>query len=232
MSLTDIFSIPFLICLAICVLLIGCSSIYFYQKISHQDHKIESMVSLITSLAEEQIKTTSPTVPSVPIVKPTTAISFGGSSSNGKIPVSDDEESSSEEEYSSSDDEEEEGETSSEEDEDSSSECEDEEPKIQVEELNLEKLVDEVFDLEELDSKEPEPSVDNDIKSIHLEADEKITDFSSVFKTIHINMTEDESVGNYKKMSLTKLREVAQSLGHGDTSKLKKNELLKLLEAE
>jgi hypothetical protein len=228
MSLTDIFSIPFLICLAICVLLIGCSSIYFYQKISHQDHKIESMVSLITSLAEEQIKTTSPTVASVPIVKPATVISFGGSS-NGKIPVSDDEESSSEEEYSSSE-EEDEDETSSEED---GSECEDEEPKIQVEELNLEKLVDEVFDLEELDSKEPEPSsVETDIKSIHLEADEKITDFSSVFKTIHINMTEDESVGNYKKMSLTKLREVAQSLGHGDTSKLKKNELLKLLEAE
>lgn len=223
MSITDIFSIPFLICLAICILLIGCSSIYFYQKISHQDHKIESMVSLITSLAEEQIKTTQPA--NKPI--PTTIIGGGG---NGyKIPVSDDEDSSSEEEYSSS----EEDETSSEEGDDSSLE---EEPKIQVKELNLDNLVEEVFDLAELDSKEDEqePFAETDIKSIHLEADEKMTDFSSVFKTININLTaEEESVGNnYKKMSLTKLREVAQSLGHGDTSKLKKNELLKLLEVE
>lgn len=222
MSITDIFSIPFLICLAICILLIGCSSIYFYQKISHQDHKIESMVSLITSLAEEQIKTTQPA--NKPIL---TQQSIPTTITATRIPVSDDEDSSSEEEYSSSD---EEDDTSSEED-------SSEEPKIQVNELNLDNLVEEVFDLAELDDPkedEPEPFVDTDIKSIHLEADEKITDFSSVFKTINISMTaEEESVGNnYKKMSLTKLREVAQSLGHGDTSKLKKNELLKLLEVE
>lgn len=56
MSLSDIFSIPFLICISICVLLIGCSSIYFYQKISQQDHKIASMVGLLSTMAEETSK--------------------------------------------------------------------------------------------------------------------------------------------------------------------------------
>ena len=59
MLLSDIFSIPFLICLAICILLIGCSSIYFYQRILQQDHKITSMVSLISSLTEEDPTKTS-----------------------------------------------------------------------------------------------------------------------------------------------------------------------------
>jgi len=53
MSLSDIFSIPFLICLSLCILLIGCSSIFFYQKISQQDHKISSMIGLISTMAEE-----------------------------------------------------------------------------------------------------------------------------------------------------------------------------------
>jgi len=191
------------------------------------------MVSLITSLAEEQIKTTQPVKPTT-LPQPITISSSNSVGTGGnayRIPVSDDEESSSEEEYSSS----EEDDSSSEED--VSDGGEEEEVKIQVDKLNLDNLIEEVFDLAELESKdEHEPEIlteSQDIKSIHLEADEKITDFSSVFKTINISMTtEDESVGNYKKMSLTKLREIAQSLGHGDTSKLKKNELLKLLEAE
>ena len=33
-------------------------------------------------------------------------------------------------------------------------------------------------------------------------------------------------------MTISKLREIAQSHGHGDTSKLKKHELLKLLGVE
>ena len=53
MSLSDIISIPFINCLSISILLIGVSSIYFYQRISQQDHKISSMISLISSLADE-----------------------------------------------------------------------------------------------------------------------------------------------------------------------------------
>ena len=63
MMLSDIFSIPFLICLAISILLIGCSSIYFYQRISQQDHKIAAMVSLISSMAEESTHVGGQTIP-------------------------------------------------------------------------------------------------------------------------------------------------------------------------
>ena len=101
MSLSDIFSIPFLICLSICILLIGCSSIYFYQKMSQQDHKISSMVSLISSLAEESQQnnnTHGGFIPSLPPVAPAPASSSNNFLSNHLIHVSDDEEEDSESE--------------------------------------------------------------------------------------------------------------------------------------
>lgn len=105
MSLSDIFSIPFLICLSICILLIGCSSIYFYQKMSQQDHKISSMVSLISSLAEESQQnnnTHGGFIPSLPPVAPAPASAPASSSnnflSNHLIHVSDDEEEDSDSE--------------------------------------------------------------------------------------------------------------------------------------
>jgi len=90
-------------------------------------------------------------------------------------------------------------------------------------------------DIEQSQAQEEEAITDDidtaTTKSIHLE---QHTDFS-IFKSINvvdIVATEPDDATNYKKMSLTKLRETAQSLGHGDTSKLKKQELLKLLGAE
>lgn len=83
MSLADIFSIPFLICVTVCILLIGCSSIFFYQKLTLQDHKISSMIEVISSMAEE--------------IRQSNALQnkvFGGSSSCARVPnlihVSDD----------------------------------------------------------------------------------------------------------------------------------------------
>jgi hypothetical protein len=65
--------------------------------------------------------------------------------------------------------------------------------------------------------------------------EEKLSDmFSSDLKTININL-EDSNTSNidYKKLSLPKLRSVVTEKGLAtDTSKLKKNELLKLLEVE
>ena len=69
MGLSDIFSIPFLICLAICILLVGCSSIYFYQRILQQDHKIASMVSLISSMAEERPNIIVGGTPQIPLTQ-------------------------------------------------------------------------------------------------------------------------------------------------------------------
>ena len=52
-TLTPIFSIPFLLCLGISLILIGFIGVFFYQKITEQNHKISSMVDLISTMAEE-----------------------------------------------------------------------------------------------------------------------------------------------------------------------------------
>ena len=228
MLLSDIFSIPFLICLAICILLIGCSSIYFYQRIMQQDHKIASMVSLLSSIAEEPTTSSFSAAAVVP--------SFSGGQPQTQQPtqkliaVSDDEdsESSSNDDY--DDDNSDYSETSSENDgeehilsavdfDELATDLENsvtimEEPVLEEEEEEEQRII------------HTEPS----IKSIHLDTD--ATDFS-IFKSI--NITDDAhppEETSYKKMTLQKLREIAQQNGHADVSKLKKPELLKLLEAE
>ena len=255
MLLSDIFSIPFLICLAICILLIGCSSIYFYQRIMQQDHKIASMVSLISSMAEEPISggSNAATTHAVP------ASVFRQSDKPSQCPiqqliaVSDDEESSDEDEssdYEASDydDNSDYSETSSENDGEehilSAVDFDDLNVDLETSET-LHEMGDEVEELhdllkEEKEEKEEGPMLDAPLleetpmedttKSIHLDAD--VTDFT-IFKSI--NISDDHAQPeetSYKKMSLTKLREIAQLNGHSDVSKLKKPELLKLLEAE
>ena len=254
MLLSDIFSIPFLICLAICILLIGCSSIYFYQRILQQDHKISSMVSLISSLTEED--------PS----KPVSGVSINGGATPATTPsnnitidikpdikqhinriqVSDDDESDS---VCSSDGSDSEYSTTSSENNEILSEIEElndildldgEDSNISSNNLEESCVIEEQEDLEQAQEKSQEKSqeqeaitddIDTTIKSIHLE---EHTDFS-IFKSINvvdIVTSEPDDATNYKRMSLPKLREIAQSQGHGDTSKLKKQELLKLLGAE
>ena len=280
MSLSDIFSIPFLICLSICILLIGCSSIYFYQKISQQDHKISSMIGLISTMAEENQSFRMNLVSVAPSqmggclrVPPVEQLS-----ENRLIEVSDDEdsgsESDSEESEMESDNETESGEDSDDEQDESHNETH--HIKISLESLNLESLhenekdEDELPDLEEIESDsessedmldldedihdititnhdemisieelEQEPIPSNNIKSIHLDLEEsenKEPINISLFKTINLPNLEDSTVSgkvietaDYKKMSITKLREVISKRGVTDASKLKKNEILKML---
>jgi hypothetical protein len=242
--LSEIFSIPFLICLSISILLIGCSSIYFYQRITQQDHKIESMVSLISSMAEE-LKGGQPQVK--PFVAAPSQVCMPVHSVPVKastlIPVSDGEDSDSEDEDSESED-------SDSEDSDSENNStysdSDDENHIEIigsvaelkEMDELDELA-ELNELEELEDEEPKEFNGDDIKSIHLE--DSLLDNLSLFKSIHISGSESdtqmdsitiEESTNYKKMPIQKLREIAQVQGHGDVSKLKKNELLKLLGVE
>ena len=254
--LSEIFSIPFLICLSISILLIGCSSIYFYQRITQQDHKIESMVSLISSMAEElkggqpQVKPFSaPVSVSVPMMHappmhaPPMHAPPMQAHTNALIPVSD---SESEDSESDSDSESESGSStySDSEEDDNIIEIMGSVEDLKMDESDMEELVMEKIDTEELDMEEldksEEMNVDN-IKSIHLDDSFGSLNDLSLFKSIHISgsetdthidsITVDEST-NYKKMPIQRLREIAQLQGHGDVSKLKKNELLKLLGAE
>jgi hypothetical protein len=213
-----------------------------------QDHKIASMVSLISSMAEEPISggssaATTHAVPtsvfkqSEPLQCPIQQL----------IAVSDDEESSDDE---SSDDEASDYDDNSDYSE-TSSENDGEEhilSAVDFDDLNVDletsETLDKVEELSELLKEEKEKEeglmldaplledtpVEDTTKSIHLDAD--VTDFT-IFKSI--NISDDHAQPeetSYKKMPLTKLREIAQLNGHSDVSKLKKPELLKLLEAE
>ena len=52
-SLTDLFNPTFLMFLGILVLVVALLVVYFESKMREQNHKISSMVSLISSLAEQ-----------------------------------------------------------------------------------------------------------------------------------------------------------------------------------
>jgi hypothetical protein len=113
------------------------------------------------------------------------------------------------------------------------------------EEINVEEINVEEINVEEINVDE---HADEDIKSIYLEQPSvnEITDFS-IFKTINISSL-DESVNNldntnsanskifetsdYKKMSITKLREIVSKQGVPDASKLKKSDIFKMLGVE
>ena len=223
--LSEIFSIPFLICLSISILLIGCSSIYFYQRISQQDHKIESMVSLISSMAEE-LKGGHPQVRPFVQAPVSVCMPVQTAPTSTLIPVSDGEDTDSDESDSESDSDSESSENSS-----TYSDSDDDNHMIEI--------IGSVEELKEMDELlEPTELNMDEIKSIHLEDS---LDNLSLFKSIHISGSESdtqmdsitiEESTNYKKMPIQKLREIAQVQGHGDVSKLKKNELLKLLGAE
>ena len=69
-----------------------------------------------------------------------------------------------------------------------------------------------------------------DTKTIHLDLLEPPFEMTAVFKT-NIDSVEDLK-NNYKKLTIQKLREIAQTQGHEDIAKLKKPEILKLLGVE
>ena len=52
-SLTDLFNPTFLMFLGILVLVVALLVVYFETKFREQNHKISSMLSLVSSLAEE-----------------------------------------------------------------------------------------------------------------------------------------------------------------------------------
>ena len=265
-SLTPILSIPFLLSLGISLILIGFVGVFFYQKITEQNHKISSMVDLISTMAEElnyirsrvqsagasggeNISPNILTTQQIPLVTPQTV-------KTDLINVSDDDsdfdsdcESETEDE---SDDE------SSEEEEDESEE-EQENVRVinisdsllhhtektgEVEEIPSENN-DDIDDLEDEDDSEDEKSSttseeESKVEVIKLdEIMEEPLDFEPVLdidttllKSIHMTFPTDENI-DYKKLSLNKLRQIVSEKNlSSDSSKLKKQELLKLLGVE
>jgi hypothetical protein len=282
MAISDILSTSFLFSIAIIIILIGGVFAYVSYRMGEQDHKLNSMIGLVSTMAEEsqffrsklnmlQQKLSTQDLPVVDQVQYASQMMVGGQ--DELINVSDEEGS----------------------DDDSDDESEDED--LEDEDLEDEDLEDEDLEDEDLEDEDLDEDLDEDseedrgeyIKRLNLtlaidespvkiayeEIDEDnnsfketnnlvfddvqdLTDFESTLEETDIQLlaedTKDddnflknvsitgldngilslEEIGanknDYKKMSLNKLREVVVSKGvTSDASKLKKNEILKLL---
>ena len=267
MAFNDLLSTSFLFSVAIIIILIGGIFAYVSYRMSEQDHKISSMVGLISTMAEElqffrsklsqgpiqcqqqqqgglQEQHVTDQRHTIPILDPNNLITGATS----LIPVSDDEDETDHE--SASDESESESTDDSESDNDSESE------KSEDEEYDLDEIVDleEPMQITTIPVDETNHSEINNIKSIHLEEPIELNVFehshtldhelehehelehvedllASDLKTISITDLEDTNKKtDYKKMSINRLREVVIEKGIvSDATKLKKNEILKLL---
>jgi len=250
-SLIDLFNPSFLMFLGILVLVVALVVVYFESKVREQNHKIASMLSLVSTLAED--------INGVKMGLNHLAITrFGGSvhntlehinptfiskDSNELIEVSDDEEDEScdDDDEDENNDDDDEDENNDEEDEnefcDEGKQLYEEEEAsahedIKVLKLNICNEIDiiennhdnnkEEINLEDLDNNLED--LDNNLENHELESEElKNTDF----KTININL---EDLTDYKNLSLNKLRNIVNEKGLSiDVSKFNKNKLLKLL---
>jgi len=272
-SLTDLINPTFLMFLGILVLAVALLVVYFETKFRDQNHKISSMLSLVSSLAEE-VNGTKMIIHQLTMnhqpqnqqffqqhqQQPNLDKTF--TQNDNIILVSDDEEgddSDSESDASDSDAVESvsggdaESEVSIDEnvlddDESVSSVIEIGDSAnsndVKVLKLNIrenkddsesgdEESLDEMEDLDEMDNLEDLD--DSSTSSVSIKEDKNDNIKSMDLKSINITLeeTKTEQPLDYKKLSLPKLRSVVSEKGlASDSSKLKKNELFKLLGVE
>ena len=281
-SLTDLFNPTFLMFLGILVLVVALLVVYFESKFREQNHKISSMLSLVSSLAEE-LNGTKMVIQHLSMrggVQPQnfqqeqTFSNFNDLEENVAqqntnniklIQVSDDENTDSESETSDNNSESDDSIENLDDEEDSVKEMDDEsvssennvieigehndikilklnitqqnddESDISDEEQNLD--FDDLDDLENLSESSESLSINDEtqleeVTEVNETKDDNIKSMDLKSINITLEETKHESL-DYKKMALPKLRSVVTEKGLiSDASKLKKNELLKLLGIE
>jgi hypothetical protein len=273
MGLTDILSTPTLICLGIMLLLVGAASMFFMQKMNEQNHKIASMLGLVSTMAEELnfVRSRMQVISSGVLSGQNgglreSTFSQPNNSDGSLIPVSDDDDENEEEDDDDDDeDDEEDDDEDDEDDEEDDDDDEDDEEgdneegdKKNIKTINMGESLDVNIQCEALAEDEDNDGevtssnseLEDDLESLSeenldgiendadLTANESITLNNADFiKSIDISSLEeshkDSETYDYKKMSLNKLRSVVVEKGLAtDPSKLKKNELLKLLSSE
>ena len=254
MSLSDIFTPSVVISLAISLLLIGLFGLYVSNKMNEQNHKLNSMFDLVSTLANELQMVRS----QQPVGMGSVAMGGGGAGVRvyekpevantnhlvNMIDVSDDSDSSGDESDGETDEGAESGDDSGSDDdgegdgdgeEESGSDGDDEESDgdsdgddgehdvrsdkaIVVSESLDDALFEELANLDEI--------VLEETKVERVKTPEATPANPSSVKNLNV-------VFDYKKASLGKLREIVEQKGlSSDTSKLKKQELLKMLEID
>jgi hypothetical protein len=255
-SLTDLFNPTFLMFLGILVLVVALIVVYFESKMREQNHKINSMFSIVSTLAEDMtgMKMGINQIVGTQFLQPVNERTYYQPLEEKRestlITVSDDE-----------DDEEdsivEEGSVDSIsinniEDVDLDVDVDDDLDELSDDELSEEQEQEQikVFKLniskEEKDEEEDDDEEDEDMEELHsdndlddLEETRLIDPVSKIdiseLKTISINLEESVEKIDYKKLQLPKLKSIVVEKGlttASDASKLKKAELLKLLGIE
>jgi len=284
-SLTDLFNPTFLMFLGILVLVVALLVVYFESKFREQNHKISSMLSLVSSLAEE-LNGTKMVIQHLSMrggVQPQNFqqeqsfsnfndleenfVQNTNNTNNIKlIQVSDDENSDSESETSDNNSESDDSIEILDDEEDSVKEMDDESINsknnvIEIGEHNDIKIlklnITQQNDDESVNSDEEEQNLDfddlDDLENLSESSESlSINDETQLEEITEVNDTKDDNIKSmdlksinitleetkhesldYKKMALPKLRSVVTEKGlTSDASKLKKNELLKLLGIE
>ena len=257
-TLADLFSPTFLMFLGVLVLVVALLVVYFESKMRDQNHKIASMLSLVSTLAEDmngvkmglnQLAVTRmggsfPQNFEQPLENPRVPYK----QESNLIEVSDDEDDDEDEDEDEDEDDIDEDDIDEDDDDDESDNESTHEVKVlkidmnsqnQYEDslsennLELDDLDDELSEVQSLSSKSSKLS-DKLEETVYEKTIQEPLSISADLKTISINLEEPHQDSlDYKKLSLPKLRSIVSDKGlASDASKLKKNELLKLLGAE
>jgi len=251
-SLNDIFHPPFLITLGIVILLIAACVAYFESKLRDQNHKIASMLSLVSSLAEE-INFAKHSLNNITMIvgggkKPHSNNLISGLDVNSLIPVSDgddDGDADADADDTDDDDTDDDDDGNTDEDNDSDEDGDNDDDTVELElnndnpndestklfkmTINNDELTDNIAELDILDDLE---ELDDDLEDGIDEGVDELSDIEPNSKTIKIvvDNSKNEPV-DYKKLSITQLRLIASGKKIAtDVSKMKKPELLKLLQ--
>ena len=260
-SLTDLFNPTFLMFLGILVLVVALLVVYFETKFREQNHKISSMLSLVSSLAEEvngskmfihqlTMNRNQPSNTQFFQQQQQPNLETRIVQNDNLILVSDDEEDSDSEEDDASESDASEADDSDAASEVSIDEIDDDSDNsvielsnnndVKVLKLNISDDISEASldeaSLEDLDEMDNLEDLDDSSTSSVSIKEEKPDNIKSMdLKSINITLeeTKPEQPLDYKKMAIPKLRSIVAEKGlSSDSSKLKKNELLKLLGAE
>jgi hypothetical protein len=247
MVLSEILSTSFLFSIAIIIILVGGLFAYFNHRFSEQNHKISSMLALVSTMAEEmqffrsklRNNTQEKCNDAIHIVPQFLGGNMNSEDSN-LIEVSDDE-GNDDSDSEVDEDEDSDSESDSEIDEDSDSDADsDSDENIKNISIDLGNEIDIDLDIDLSNRNTKTINLSEDITSFDIPSNtlENI-DLQSIELTNSSNDDNDNDNDNdntnknkveYKKMSLNKLREIIVEKGLVvDATKLKKNDILKIL---
>jgi hypothetical protein len=222
MGLSDFLSTPFLISLGITFLLVGILGVFLSQKIAEQNHKISSMLGLVTTMAEELNFLRSRGQMSYNYAPVSNDVVKNVSlPEEPLIDVSEDDEDDDEEDDEDDDDENESDEKN---DDDLISIGESTVKVIKMgETMNIsEDLLEEIEEDQEVDDSDDEEEEEDQEEEEEEEEDQEEEEEKQEIKMTGADL---------KKMTIQSLREFAVQKGYSeDVSKVKKADLLKIVE--